>query len=233
MNNLAIIPARGGSKRIERKNIKDFNGKPVMAYAIQAALRSGLFKEVMVSTDDKEIAAVALANQASVPFMRSSKNADDHATLADVLIEVLLAYRKTGREFDAVCCILPTAALISDERLNEAYQKFSSQNFSSVIPVLRFAYPVQRALKDAGGLLQMREPAHLNSRSQDLETFYHDSGQFYWARTGDLLKEKTLFTANTGYIELEETEAQDVDTMQDWDMLNIKYTYLKNLKVKS
>ena len=227
MSSLAIIPARGGSKRIERKNIKEFNGKPIMVYAIESAFRSELFDEVMVSTDDDEIAAVALENSAKVPFKRSAENANDFATLADVLIEVVLNYKEQGKIFDMVCCILPTAALITQERLKEGHQKISSEKYNSVVPVIKFAYPIQRALKDDNGFLKMREPEHYRSRSQDLESYYHDSGQFYWIETEALLNEKTMFAGKAGYIELKETEAQDVDTLLDWKMLEIKYEYLK------
>jgi N-acylneuraminate cytidylyltransferase len=184
----------------------------------------------MVSTDDDAIAAVAIARQAQVPFKRSDVNANDFATLADVLIEVLLNYRALGMEFDLVCCILPTAALISHERLSEAHQKLATHRFDSIVPVIKFSYPIQRALKDDEGFLSMREPEHYRSRSQDLETYYHDSGQFYWIKASTLLEEKRLFTRKSGFIELQETEAQDVDTLLDWKMLEIKYEYLKQNK---
>jgi pseudaminic acid cytidylyltransferase len=228
MANLAIIPARGGSKRIEKKNIKEFYGNPIISYAIKAAIDSDLFNDIMVSTEDEEIASIALKSGASVPFMRSAENANDFATLTDVMLEVILTYKKQGLEYDSVCCILPTAALISQKRLMEGYQKFISGNFSSLVPVIKFAYPIQRALKENNSLLQMREPEYLLSRSQDLEPFYHDSGQFYWLKSSDFLREKKVFTSNTGFIELAETEAQDVDTMLDWEMLKVKYSYLKN-----
>jgi N-acylneuraminate cytidylyltransferase len=229
MANLAIIPARGGSKRIPKKNIKEFNGKPIITYVIDAAVKSGLFDEVMVSTDDAEITAVALANKATVPFQRSEANSNDFATLIDVILEVLENYKKQGKEFENVCCILPTAALISQERLLEGYEKLGSLKLSSLIPVIRFAYPIQRALKEDNGLLHMREQEHLRSRSQDLEPYYHDSGQFYWLKTEALLTEKTIFTSRTGFIEIKETEAQDVDTLLDWEMLTVKYNYLKSI----
>jgi N-acylneuraminate cytidylyltransferase len=229
MANIAIIPARGGSKRIERKNIKEFNGKPIIAYVIESAIKSKLFDEIMVSTDDDEIAAIAIANNAKVPFKRSAANSNDFATLADVLIEVLNKYKEQGKTFDKVCCFLPTAALISQERLMEGYEKINSEKYSSIVPVIKFAYPIQRALKNVNGLLKLREPEHSDTRSQDLESYYHDSGQFYWVKAEALIKEKTLFTTKAGYIELRETEAQDVDTMLDWEMLKVKYNYLKNI----
>ena len=227
MANILIIPARGGSKRILRKNIKEFNGKPIMAYTIDCGLNANVFDEVMVSTDDDEIKAMAIFNHASVPFKRSNENANDHATLAEVLIEVITKYKELGKQFDTICCILPTAALITQERLLEGYEKIKSGKYTSIVPVIKFGYPIQRALKNVDGLLKLREPEHSDTRSQDLEPYYHDSGQFYWVKTEALLKEKTLFTKKAGLIELKESEAQDVDTMEDWEMLKIKYAFLK------
>ena len=147
MANLAIIPARGGSKRIPRKNIKNFLGKPIIAYSIEAALKSDLFEEVMVSTDDKEIAKVAIKYGAKVPFFRSNKNADDHAVLADVVNEVITNYKAQKNNFLNVCCILPTAPFINAEKINKAYTKLVDGNFNSVFSVLEFSFPIQRSLK--------------------------------------------------------------------------------------
>jgi N-acylneuraminate cytidylyltransferase len=230
MSNIAIIPARGGSKRIPKKNIRLFFGKPIIAYPIKLALESGLFDEVMVSTDSDDISAIAEEYGASVPFKRSESNSDDHATLADVLVEVVESYLKQGKRFDVICCILPTAVLINQNHLLAAFNKFKEGDFDSVVPVLKFSYPIQRALKDDGGLLKMKETKYLQTRSQDLEPHYHDSGQFYWIKTEKLLIEKSLFTSRTGYVEINETESQDVDTLTDWEMLTIKYNYLNKLK---
>lgn len=223
MGNLAIIPARGGSKRIPKKNIKLFDGKPIIAHVIQTVLDSKLFDEVMVSTDSEEIATIAKEYGAKVPFKRSEKNADDYATLADVLIEVITSYQKEAKNFDKVCCILPTAALITKEKIKEGLDKFNNNQLDSVVPVVRFAYPIQRALKVVNQKLELREPEHLMTRSQDLEPMYHDSGQFYWISSKSLLKNKKVFMDHTGYIELNENEVQDVDTMEDWMMLEVKY----------
>ena len=230
MGVLAIIPARGGSKRIPGKNTKLFLGEPIISYSIKLALASDLFEEVMVSTDNDEVAAVASNTGASVPFKRSKINSNDHATLADVIVEVLLQYKKQDKEFDTVCCILPTAALLTQKRLIEAFHKFKEEDYTSLVPVMRFAYPIQRALKDHNGLLEMREEKYLRSRSQDMEIFYHDAGQFYWINTKKFLQEKTIFTSKTGYLELKETEVQDVDTLIDWEMLLVKYNFLHTIK---
>jgi pseudaminic acid cytidylyltransferase len=231
MDNLAIIPARGGSKRIPRKNIRDFMGKPVMAYSIRAAVKSGLFSEVMVSTDDAEIAETALRWRAEVPFLRSAENADDHATLADVVIEVISEYAKTGRNFDAVCCLLPTAPLIQDCRIAEAYQKMLEGNFDSVCPVVAFSYPIMRSMKITGeGSLKMIWPEYQYTRSQDLQPAYHDAGSFIWVKTPALLAEKSLLCKNGGALILKESEVQDIDTEEDWKLAEMKWQLLFNIK---
>ena len=224
MKNIAIIPARGGSKRIPRKNIKEFCGKPIIAYSIEAALTSDLFDEVMVSTDDEEIAEVAIKYGAKVPFFRSSDNSNDYATLVDVLLEVLNQYEITGELFDNICCILPTAPFISEQRIEESFNLMEDKKYASIFPVLEYSYPIQRSLiKSTDGLIKMACPENLSVRSQDLEKHYHDSGQFYWIRKRSLLEEKTVFTSNTGVIELSQLEVQDIDTLDDWKIAEIKY----------
>jgi pseudaminic acid cytidylyltransferase len=227
MNNLAIIPARSGSQRIPKKNIKEFFGKPIIAYSIELALNSNLFDEVMVSTDSDEIASIAQKFGASVPFLRSETNSNNFATITDVILEVIQNYADIGKSVDSICCILPTAALISQERLSASYNKFKEFDLSSLIPVIKFAYPIQRALKENSGLIHLREHEYIKARSQDLEPFYHDSGQFYWIKTSEILKERSIFTSKTGFIELQEIEAQDVDNKMDWDMLMLKYNFKK------
>ena len=220
---IAIIPARGGSKRIPRKNIKDFLGKPIIAYSIETALKSGLFDEVMVSTDDEEIAEIAKRYGARVPFMRSLKNADDFAGTSDVINEVLLEYKNIGIEFDFFCCIYPTAPFITSKKLRESYVKLKKNKFDSVFPVVKFNYPIQRALKIIKDKVSMIEPKNLNKRSQDLMPIYHDAGQFYFMKTESFLIKNKLFTENTGAIELSELEVQDIDTKIDWEIAEIKY----------
>jgi len=227
MSNICIIPARGGSKRIPKKNIKDFNGKPIISYIIETAQKSNNFDEIMVSTDNKKIEEVAKKYGAKVPFLRSNINANDFAPLADVLVEVLAEYKKEGKTFENICCFLPTAVLITPEKITKAYKTYIDGDFTSVVPVIRFAYPIQRAFKKAAGLIKLREEEHVNTRSQDLETYYHDAGQFYWIKTKEFLLEKKIFTNKTGFIELKECEAQDVDTPEDWLMLELKYKLKK------
>ena len=221
MNNLAIIPARGGSKRIPRKNIRNFLGKPIIAYSIETAINSGLFKEVMVSTDDKEIAKVAKQYGATIPFMRSNKNADDFATLNDVFLEVENWYKQNGRIFDAYCLILPTAPLITVELLKKGAELLISSVFDSVRPVVRFGYPIQRAVKLEDGKISFFYPEFYKSRSQDLEPSFHDAGMFYFIMSG-----KSLIDENKGGLKIEETYAQDIDSSSDWEFAEIKYNHL-------
>lgn len=229
MANLAIIPARGGSKRIPRKNIKLFDGKPIIQYSIEAAKNTQLFDEIMVSTEDQEIATLANKLDAKTPFFRSLDNADDFSTLTDVMLEVLTAYAQGNRHFENVCLILPTAPFITGEVLAGAYQKLNTTpSISAVVPVIRYSHPIQRAfhLKDEK-FLEMIWPENKFIRSQDLEPSFHDSGQFYWVRTNDFLKEKAIFMEKTGAFVLDEKYVQDIDTAEDWDIAEIKYQILK------
>ncbi len=224
-NNLCIIPARGGSKRIPRKNIRDFLGKPIIAYSIEAALKSGLFEEIIVSTDDQEIAEVAIKHGAKVPFMRSADASNDHATTMDVIFEVLGNYEKLqGKFFEKVCCIYPTAPLIKEEHLRAGFELLINKGFDSVFPVVSFGYPIWRGLKLEEGKTKMIWPEYQNSRSQDLEKAYHDAGQWYWFNPKKI--NKNLFTENTGSIILDEMEVQDIDHLSDWKIAEMKYRAL-------
>lgn len=227
MSNLCIIPARGGSKRIPKKNIKDFLGKPIIAYSIEAALKSKLFDEVMVSTDEEEIAKISKTYGASVPFMRSKKNSDDFATTYDVIEEVINQYKKKEIEFENICCIYPCAPLIKIEKLVESFYILNRGKYSSVIPIVTFGYPIQRAFKITNGEVSYFYPEFEHKRSQDLEKLYHDAGQFYFVKTKELLKQKTLITKNTTYIELKETEVEDIDNLTDWKLAELKYKFDK------
>ena len=227
MNNIAIITARGGSKRIPRKNIKDFLGKPIIAYSIEAALQSGIFDEVMVSTDDVEIAEVAQKYGAKVPFLRSAKNSDDFATTADVLIEVLENYEQLGQKFQYACCLYPTAPFITVEKLQKAFQLLTENNADSVIPVAAFSYPIWRSLKIENGKLQMNFPENLNKRSQDLPPTYHDVGQFYFFEVAKFLSAKKMFSDFSVPLHISELEMQDIDNETDWKLAELKYQLLK------
>ncbi len=223
---VAIITARGGSKRIPRKNIKDFLGKPIIAYSIEAALSAGCFDEVMVSTDDAEIAEVARAYGAAIPFMRSEKTSDDFATTAEVLTEVFEEYRKMGKSFDYACCIYPTAPFVTGKKLSDSHNILLENSADSTFPVVRFGYPILRAMKVEDGKLQMMWPEHINTRSQDLQPAFHDSGQFYWFNAEKFMQTKRIFTDRTYPIEVPESEVQDIDTLEDWKIAEMKYRIL-------
>ncbi|MDD6491314.1 MAG: pseudaminic acid cytidylyltransferase [Firmicutes bacterium] len=224
-NHLAIITARGGSKRIPRKNIKSFCGKPILCYSIEAALSSGAFEEVMVSTDDEEIAQIAKTAGAKVPFFRSPESSGDHATTDDVIMEVLKAYQQMGRNFDAFCCIYPTAPFLSKERLRSAMELLKEAD--SVMPVVPFSYPPQRGLViNSMGFVERQFPEYATARSQDLPKIYHDCGQFYACRTDAFLAAGTTDVERLVPLVLSELEVQDIDTMEDWELAELKYRML-------
>ncbi len=222
---LAIITARGGSKRIPRKNIKEFCGKPILCYSIEAALESESFDEIMVSTDDPEIAGVALKAGASVPFFRSEEMSGDFASTDDVIMEVLTEYQKNGAEFDAFCCIYPTAPFLTGKRLKTAMDLLDTAD--SVIPVVPFSYPPQRGLVvNKNGFVERQFPEYAAARSQDLPKIYHDCGQFYACRTAPFLKSGTTDVEKLVPLILSEMEVQDIDTLEDWEIAEIKYRRL-------
>ena len=223
---VAIITARGGSKRIPRKNVKEFCGKPIIVYSIEAALESGLFDEVMVSTEDEEIAGIAKAAGARVPFMRSGENAGDYASTDDVLLEVLEAYREQGREFDSFCCLYPTAPFVTAEKLRRAMQLLDKAD--SVMPVVAFSFPPQRCMiLNEEGELRMKWPEHAKTRSQDLEPYYHDCGQFYCCKTAPFLEYKTTDLPHMVPMIMSETQVQDIDNLDDWKIAELKYSLMK------
>lgn len=220
---VAIIPARGGSKRIPRKNIRPFLNKPIIGYSIEAAFRSNIFDEIMVSTDDREIAEIAVSYGAKVPFLRSVVTSNDQASTVNVLEEVLIEYRRLGKEFKYCCCIYPAAPLVSHFNLIKGLEMLKQNNADSVIPVVRFGSPIQRALKIEDGRLLMVCPDYASTRSQDLMPMYYDAGQFYWCKVESLLLQKKIFTENSEPIELSELEVQDINNEEDWAMAEVKY----------
>lgn len=230
MKVLAIITARGGSKRIPRKNIKEFCGKPIMAYSIEAAKKSGVFDTVMISTDDEEIAEIGKKFGGEVPFYRSEKTSNDFATTTDVLMEVIDEYDKRGEHFDVLCCIYPTAPFVTSERLKEAVQSLLNSDADTLIPVVPFSYPPQRALIINDGKLEMKYPENIVARSQDLEKHYHDVGQFYVLRVDAFKKNKNLLLGNILPLVLDEMEVQDIDTEEDWKLAEVKYQILNQDK---
>ncbi len=227
MKSLAIITARGGSKRIPRKNIKEFLGKPIIVYSIEAAINSGCFDTVMVSTDDVEIAEIAKKAGAEVPFFRSAETSNDYATTADVITEVLEKYKELGCKYEYCCCIYPTAPFITADKLKGAMEKLIDSKADAVVPVVSFSYPPQRAFVIENDKLVFKYPEYMSSRSQDLQKHYHDVGQFYALNSRYFLDTHKIFDGNIVPLEISELEVQDIDNETDWELAELKYRYLE------
>ena len=225
---LCIIPARGGSKRIPRKNIREFCGRPIISYSIEAAVNAGCFDEVMISTDSEEIAEVGRKFGASIPFMRSAENSSDHATTAAVWQEVIRAYQAIGRDFSIVCSVMPTAPFVTPARLREAVERLESHpDWDAMIPVVEFAPPIQRAMKITDGTVHMIWPEHASTRSQDLEPVYHDAAQFYLFRAAYALTVKSIREGTAGTMVIPGMEAHDIDSLDDWALAEMKFRMLR------
>jgi N-acylneuraminate cytidylyltransferase len=233
MKRIAIIPARGGSKRIPNKNIRPFAGRPIIAYSIEAALSSGLFDEVMVSTNDERIADIALSYGAKVPFLRSEVNSNDFASTVDVLLEVLEWYAQQGIFFKEGCCIYATAPFVTTQMLNSAFDLFDNSDFDVIYPIVPYSHPIQRALKiDENGKLEMLSPDYKSSRTQDISKNYHDTGLFYCFRTDALLAEKTILGKNSGGFIISQLDCHDIDNPIDWELAEMKYDRLNSESFK-
>lgn len=220
---IAIITARGGSKRIPKKNIRDFCGKPIIAYSIETAINSSVFDEVMVSTDNTDISEIAKKYGAKVPFFRSQKNSDDYATTTDVLLEVLEQYNKIEINPKYICCIYPTAPFIKPEIIKSCMSMLEKSGANMVFPVIPFSYPPQRGLIYDGEYVTMKNPEYAQTRSQDLEKIYHDCGQFYCINVELFLKTKNYMEGRLIPYFMEETEVQDIDNEVDWELAELKY----------
>ena len=226
MKAVAIITARGGSKRIPYKNIRLFHNKPIIAYSIESAITSQIFDEVMVSTDDLKIANISKQYGASVPFMRSKSTSDDHSTTADVLKEVIRTYKDESKAFDYACCIYPTAPFITKEKLINAFELLITSGADSVIPITKFNFPIWRSFKLEANRISYNWPEFAQKRSQDLPIAYHDCGQFYFFNSEQFLKTGRLVTDYTIGLEVPESEVQDIDHEEDWKIAEIKYDLL-------
>ncbi|EHH0749891.1 TPA: pseudaminic acid cytidylyltransferase [Vibrio vulnificus] len=216
---IAIIPARGGSKRIPRKNIKDFNGKPIIAYSIEAALSSGCFDKVIVSTDDQEIATVAKNYGAEVPFIRPQEVSDDYATTAQVLLHAIDWYEEKGVNVELICCIYATAPFITPKDLVDSHE-FIARNGDAdyCFAVTEFPFPIQRGIKlDGKGRVAMFQPEHFNTRSQDLEPAYYEAGQFCWGRPQAYRKSLPVYSERGVGYPIPRTRVVDLDTPEDWE----------------
>lgn len=225
-NRIAIIPARGGSKRIPRKNIKLFHGKPIIAYPIQTLLNSGLFDRVIVSTDDQEIAEIAKQFGAEVPFLRSEENASDTAATYPVIKEVLDKLKAGGEIVETICCVYPTSVFVTAEMIRMATGKLETEKLNSIAAITKFGHPIQRAIAVNGNLANFHNPEFSQTRTQDLETFYHDTGQFYVLDKIIFENYQSFFTDKTGFFEFPENLVQDIDNETDWKLAELKYQLL-------
>lgn len=226
--NIAIIPARGGSKRIPRKNIKEFHGKPMIAYSIEAALESNCFDKVIVSTDDSEIAEIAIKYGAEVPFMRPDNIADDYATTLDVIKHAIEFTEQQGWGVENVCCIYATAPFLTPEFIKKGLQELTKSTIDYAFSATSFPFPIQRAIRlNAQERVGMLQPEHLNTRSQDLEEAYHDAGQFYWGTAIAFLNGKSFFSPQSKAILLPRKRVQDIDTPEDWELAEALYKALQ------
>lgn len=227
--NLCVIPARGGSKRIQYKNIKNFNGKPIIAYSIEAAIECEQFSQIIVSTDDPKIAKVAEKYGANVPFIRPKALSDDFIGTIPVIKHAIEFMEDNNNYFNNVCCLYATAPFIKSKTLIDSYKQLISSKKEYCFSVTSYSFPIQRALKiDKSNNLKMFQPSFFNKRSQDLEESFHDAGQFYWGKADAFKKELKLFSKYSSPFILPRYLVQDIDNMEDWIRAEIMYTSLKN-----
>ena len=222
---VALIPARGGSKRIPRKNIKTFCGKPMIAWSIEAAFASGCFDRVIVSTDDAEIASIARDCHAEVPFMRKRSLSDDHTTTTAVVIDFIEWFQTNeSQSLEWVCCLYATAPFVQADVLRRGLELVTKSDADYLFPVTNYSFPIQRAVRiNQAGRVEMFEPKHFNTRSQDLEEAYHDAGQFYWGRTSAWLRSQVIFGPNSIPMPLPRSMVQDIDTEEDWNIAEMMF----------
>jgi N-acylneuraminate cytidylyltransferase len=215
---VAVIPARGGSKRIPRKNIRDFCGKPMIAWSIGSALESGLFDRIIVSTDDPEIASISESLGAEVPFVRPPELSDNYSGTSAVIAHTIEWLRQQGMNPDPVCCIYATAPFISAADLNLGFTVLQKSAADFAFSVTSYDFPIQRAIRlISGGRMEMFQPEYFSTRSQDLEEAYHDAGQFYWGRSDAWCSGKAIFGDHSSAVILPRYRVQDIDTVEDWE----------------
>lgn len=225
---VAIIPARGGSKRISNKNIKLFSGQPIISYSIRVAQETELFDRVIVSTDSLEIAAIAREYGAEVPFLRPDELANDFAGTDEVICHAIDWLAKEGRQPEFICCIYATAPFIQGSYLKQGYEKLVSSGATSVFSITTYPYPIYRSLKiTEKGNIEMIWPEYINFRSQDLPEAYHDAGQFYWVNAGKFMQGKALFANDSLPVILPRYLVQDIDTIEDWDTAERLFAVMK------
>lgn len=229
--NIAVIPARGGSKRIPRKNIKPFCGKPMIAWSIEAAKKSGCFEKIVVSTDDAEIADIARQFGAEVPFVRSEALSDDFAGTEAVVVDAINQLQQQQWVFAHTCCIYPTAPLLMPAALQQGLALLENEHTDFAFSATTFDYPIQRALRQtASGHVAMFYPQYRDSRSQDLEPALHDAGQFYWGKTAAWLAEQPLFGERSVPVKLPRMRVQDIDTPEDWQVAELQFKLLQAME---
>lgn len=228
--NIAVIPARGGSKRIPRKNIKEFHGQPMISYAIEAAKASGCFDKIIVSTDDEEIKDVAIKYGAEVPFLRPESLSDDYATTMDVINHAIKWFVDNEHKVENVCCLYATAPFVTAKYLQCGLELLTQEgkNHAFAFSATTFPFPIQRAFAIRNSGVAMFNPEHLNTRSQDLEEAYHDAGQFYWGRASSFLEKKPFFGKDSVPVLLPRKMVQDIDTNEDWELAELLFRVLKN-----
>jgi len=225
---LCVIPARGGSKRIPRKNIRLFAGRPIIAWSIQAALETGLFDRVMVSTDDEEIAEVARAHGAEIPFLRPRELADDHTGTNAVVKQAIRWHGERGQVIDYACCLYATAPFVQVRDLREGHDRLLASGKSFVFSVTSFPFPIQRALRlNTLGEVEAMYPEYRATRSQDLEPAWHDAGQFYWGRAAAFLNDELLFSPASLPVILPRHRVQDIDSEEDWQRAELMFAALR------
>jgi len=220
MSSIAIIPARGGSKRISRKNVKPLAGKPAIAYPIDLALNSGLFKRVIVSTDDAEIAEVSRSYGAETPFVRGAELSNDFTITVDVISDAAQRLLSEHEIFDYICCLYPVTPLLEVNRVKQALEELDSGGWDYVFPAIEFSTPIERGFKKRNsGLIDFIFPEFANTRTQDIKKTFHDAGQFYFGKTEAWIAKRPILNGNSTFIELSKNETLDIDDLEDWALV--------------
>lgn len=229
--NIAIIPARGGSKRIPRKNIKQFNGKPMISWPIEMALRSGLFDHIIVSTDDKEIADISIKFGAEVPFIRPPELSDDYCNTEEVIVHAISWMKSKKWDLDFICCIYPTSVFFNLDELQKGYDAIKNGDWAYAFSVTDFEYPIFRSFKEhSDGGVEMFYPENFEKRSQDLPEALHDAGQFYWGNPDAWIKNLLFFDRHSFPVKIARWKVQDIDTKDDWKRAEFLFNYINSIE---